>query len=162
MEAWTNPQVEFGLLPVMRSLWWGLSPSQRRPCRAGQRHCNTSRPRAGFTLLSPERAWLEKQKGRNKSRRGSNGGSKKRKKTKKKKTTIGEEAILDVNVKRNGGKRSRDEKKGMVHGVSEVTHKIRWTFKYLIYWVNLDKKKKKKIDIEHVQAIWRKRQNKRI
>lgn len=42
-----------------------------------------------------------------------------------KKTTIGEEAILDVNGKRNGGKRSRDEKKGMVHGVSEVTHKIR-------------------------------------
>lgn len=115
VEAWTNPQGEFGLRPVMRSLWWGLSPSQRSPCRAGQRHCNTSRPRAGFTLLSPERAWLErKEKARQKRRM-------------KKKKCIGKEAVwIRMGKSRNGKQKHKNN-------VSEVTHKLRWRFKYRTY-----------------------------
>ncbi len=56
VEAWTRPQAEFGLLPAIRSLWWGFKPSVSRLCRAGQRHCSTRRPRDGFIVLSPDKA----------------------------------------------------------------------------------------------------------
>lgn len=73
VEAWTSPQAEFGLLPAIRSLWCGFKPSVSKLCRAGQRHCSTSRPRAGFMVLSPDKVWdqssgREKITGRGKER----------------------------------------------------------------------------------------------
>lgn len=59
VEAWTRPQVEFGLRPAIMSLWWGFKPSVSRLCRAGHRQCSTRRPRDGFIVLSPDKAWEE-------------------------------------------------------------------------------------------------------
>lgn len=67
VEAWTSPQAEFGLLPEIKSLWWGLRPSESRLRRAGHKHCSTSRPRDGFTLLSPDRAWKGEEERRKES-----------------------------------------------------------------------------------------------
>lgn len=55
-----SPQAEFGLLPAIRSLWCGFKPSVSKLCRAGQRLCSTSRPRAGFMVLSPDRVWEQR------------------------------------------------------------------------------------------------------
>lgn len=62
VEAWTRPQAEFGLLPAIRSLWCGFKPSVSKECRAGQRHCSTRRPRDGFIVLSPDKAWEERRR----------------------------------------------------------------------------------------------------
>ena len=64
VEAWTRLQAEFGLLPAIRSLWWGFKPSVSKLCRAGQRHCSTRRPRDGFMVLSPDKAWEERRETR--------------------------------------------------------------------------------------------------
>lgn len=58
-----SPQAEFGLLPAIRSLWCGFKPSVSKLCRAGQRLCSTSRPRAGFMVLSPDRVWEQRSGG---------------------------------------------------------------------------------------------------
>lgn len=58
-----SPQAEFGLLPAIRSLWCGFKPSVSKLCRAGQRLCSTSRPRAGFMVLSPDRVWGQRSGG---------------------------------------------------------------------------------------------------
>lgn len=63
VEAWTSPQAEFGLLPAIRSLWYGFKPSVSKLCRAGQRHCSTSRPRAGLMVLSPDNVWKQRRGG---------------------------------------------------------------------------------------------------
>lgn len=68
VEACTRPQAEFGLLPAIRSLWWGFKPSVSKLRRAGQRHCSTRRPRDGFIVLSPDKAWEENRREERKNR----------------------------------------------------------------------------------------------
>lgn len=70
VEACTRPQAEFGLLPAIRSLWWGFKPSVSKLCSAGQRHCSTRRPRDGFIVLSPDKAWEEKRRDQRKIESG--------------------------------------------------------------------------------------------